>query len=121
MANPTVDNGDLDDYEVATDDTPNSGKVQRFREQHVTYTHTRVSIPDNTSTELVAANTSRKVGAYVINNSAVTCWLEYAAAAVLSQCAPLYPGGRFDINTQQQIRAIQNSGGAIYLDLFETS
>lgn len=87
----------------------------------VTYAHTRPSLPNNTNTQVVAANVNRKAGSYLVNNTTQTFWLQYGAAAVLNQGVFLDPGGVFKFDTTQEIRAIQNSGGALSLDCFEAT
>ena len=85
----------------------------------VTFLVTRPSIPNNTDTQVIAANPNRKAGSYLVNNTTQTFWLQYEAAAVLNQGVFLVPGGVFKFDTTQEIRAIQNSGGALSLDCFE--
>ncbi len=87
----------------------------------VTFSPTRPSIPNNASTQVVAANASRKPGSYLVNNTTQTFWLQYGAAAVLNQGVFLDPGQVFKFDTTQEIQAIQNSGGALNLDCFEAT
>ena len=87
----------------------------------VTFLVTRPSIPNNVSTQVIAANAARKAGSYLVNNTTQTFWLQYGAAAVLGQGVFFDPGGVFKFDTTQEIRAIQNSGGALSLDCFEAT
>ncbi len=88
----------------------------------VTFTPSRVSIPNNASTSVIAANSSRVPGSYIFNNSAtVSFYLQYGAAAVLNEGVLIYPQQGFIFNTTQEIFAIQNSGGAVTLDVFEAT
>lgn len=93
---------------------PSSGSL-------VTFSPTRPSIPNNASTQIIPANASRKAGSYLVNNTTQTFWLQYGAAAVLNQGVFLDPGQVFKFDTTQEIRAIQNSGGALNLDCFEAT
>lgn len=86
----------------------------------VTYTHTRVVITQHATndTQVLAANVARKYG-YIINRSNYQVDLAYGETAVLGQGTYVYQtGGRFDINTTQEIRGIQNSG-SVTLDVYE--
>lgn len=87
----------------------------------VTFVVTRPSIPNNESTQVIASNASRKPGSYIVNNTSSTFYLAYGAVAVLNQGVPFEPGQTFLFNTTQEIRAIQNSGGALSLDVFEAT
>lgn len=87
----------------------------------VTFVPTRPSIPDNVSTQVIASNAARKAGSYMVNNTSSTFYLQYGAAAVLSQGVPFDPGQVFKFDTTQEIRAIQNSGGPLSLDVFEAT
>ena len=87
----------------------------------VTFVVTRPSIPDNASTQVIAANASRRPGSYLVNNTDGTFFINYDAAAVLNQGAYIAPGAIFLFNSTQEIRAIQNSGGALNLDVFEAT
>ncbi len=87
----------------------------------VTFAASRPSIPDSTSSQVIAANSTRKPGSYVMNNTSQIFYLAYGAAAVLSQGVPVFPNRVFLFNTTQEIRAIQDSGGSLSLDVFEAT
>lgn len=87
----------------------------------VTFTHTRPAVANNTSTVLIAANSSRKPGSYMVNNTSTTFYLDYGVPAVLNQGAMFNPGDTFLFNTTQEIRGIQNSGGSLNPDIFEAA
>ncbi len=96
--------------------------ITTFGTPLVTLTHTRPSVDTATSTSVLAANSSRKIGGWIQNNSGSDFWLEIGAAAVASQGIRVYGnGGVFNINTTQEIRAIQSSGGTLYLDVYEAT
>lgn len=115
-----TDNADGKIQHVALDD--GSGSIIVPAGAMVTLTHTRPSCATATSTSILAANSSRKPGGWVQNNSGSDFWLEIGAAAVASQGIRLYGnGGLFYINTTQELRAIQSSGGPLSLDVYEAT
>lgn len=128
-----VSNWIVGDYKVKVDSSANgdvqhvvledgSGNIIAPSGSLVTLTHTRPSCTTATSTVLLAANTSRKVGGWIQNNTSTDFWLEIGAAAVASQGIYLQAsGGIFLINTAQEIRGIQSSGGPLAPDVYEAS
>lgn len=96
-------------------------EILAFGPSLVTFTPTRPALPDNASTTLIAANASRVVGSYAVNNTGATIWLQYGAAAVLNQGVEWIPGQVFKFDTTQEIRGIQNSGGSVNPDFFEAT
>lgn len=87
----------------------------------VTLTETQVSIPDATSTELLASNSGRAVGSFVQNNTRQDVWLSHTGTAVATQGVRLARGGVYSFNTAQSVHAFQSSGGAINLDVVEAT
>jgi len=115
-----TDNADGKIQHVALDD--GSGSIIVPAGAMVTLTHTRPSCATATSTTILAANPNRKPGGWVQNNTTSDFWLEIAGAAVASQ--GIYLGassGIYYINTQQEIRAIQSSGGSLAPDVYEAT
>lgn len=128
-----VDNNLLGSYQVKT--SPSSdGDIQHviindslgnavdsFGAALVTLTHTRPSVT-TASGSILAANSSRKVGGWIQNNSDTDVWLEIGGAAVASQGISLLGGGgTFLVNTAQEIRAIHAGTGTKNLDVYEAT
>lgn len=92
-------------------------------ESMVTYIPTRPQLLNNTAKEAIAANTNRKPGSYMQNNTAATIWGTYASATpIVGEGFKIYPnGGTFFFNTKQAIQVIQNSGSSVNLDVFEAT
>lgn len=140
MGTQKVANNPLGSFPVLSDADSSGNKIQIVRLDvgsgttlspwtggagtNVTFTHTRVSIASGASTLLLAANSSRKPGSYVVNNNVTyTFYGNYGTtAAVMSEgWYVLSDGGIFLFNTTQALRAIQNSGGPLLLDVFEAT
>lgn len=87
----------------------------------LSYAKTRPSIPSSSSTQVIAANTSRKEVVVINNNvdTPVMFHLEIGAAAVTNQCLRLRPGEERIFKTTQAINAIQSSGGPLNLEVYE--
>lgn len=97
--------------------------------QLVTLTWSRVTLNSGSEARIIAANTSRKYGSYLMNNSDVTqtpavLWGAYRTTseiAIDSQGWRLDPGNIFPFPTQQELRGIQSSGQPLILDIFEAT
>lgn len=85
------------------------------------FTLFRTEIANNISTAAIAANTSRKTGSYLVNNTNAPFYLNFGAAAVFGQGAFLLPKQVFLFNTTQEIRVIQQSGGSLFIDGVEAT
>lgn len=87
--------------------------------------NTTVTLPNNTSTQLLAANANRRY-ASIKNVSGSTIHLNFAAAAALTSMYPLPTGESFDIGPDTafglylgEVRGIQVSGGAEDISVLE--
>lgn len=130
-----VDNNLLPNYTVETVQQGDGAHRQVFEvgsfgsgvtlpvQDTVTLTHTRPSIASGDGSEVViAANASRKVGGWVTNlNFGNEFFLNIGTDAADGEGIPLFYGQTFQINTQQEIRAFQNSGGALSLEVYEAT
>lgn len=86
-----------------------------------TLTPTRVTFTSGVSKELAAANSSRVSGAFVVNNTDESFFLQVAADAVLDQGIFLAPHSIWQITTKQQIKGIYTNAGTAILDLYEAT
>ena len=85
-------------------------------------THTRPSVSDNTSTSVLAANSSRLENSKLVNNTDTTWWASQdGTAAVLNQGERIRPGVSLPIISTDEIFVIQNSGGPLNLDVIEVA
>lgn len=88
----------------------------------VTFVPTRPSFTSGASAIVLAANTSRKAGSMIANNTNFTFYLQFGgAAAVNGQGQPLFPGQVWKFNSTQEIRAIFVSSGSTNLDVLEAT
>jgi hypothetical protein len=106
---------------ILCDTDGNAISVLSTAPQMVTITPSRPSFISGVSSAVIAANTSRKAGSYLVNNTTTTFYLNYGIAAVSGQGVPLLPGAVLKFDTTQAINAIQSSGGALNLDVFEAT
>lgn len=93
------------------------GELYVSSSRTATYTASRPSVADATSTSILAAAAGRR-RAWVINNTQHNFFLQIGAAAVADQGIPLAPSEKLELETAQEIRAIQNSGGALDIDVY---
>lgn len=84
--------------------------------------NSRVSV-SNASSQLLAADSTRKM-AIITNNSGATIWLKLGAAAVVNEGFQLASGATYEINSTNlwtgTINAIK-SGGNVNIDVFQGS
>lgn len=84
-----------------------------------TYTASRPSCNNATSTEVLAASATTKY-ARLTNNTNFPFYLAFGAtAAVAGQGVVLDPGAALEFFTEQAINAIQSSGGSLTLDVLK--
>jgi len=86
-----------------------------------TYLETQVSLVNVTDTQVLAANSTRRERSWVQNNTATEIWLSHTGTAVLDQGIKLNINQIYEFSTTQNLRAIQNSGGAVNLDVVEST
>lgn len=84
-----------------------------------------VELPNDTSTEVAAENTSRRGTCWLENHSDTeNMWVNFGAAAAANTCCRLNPGGTLifsdaDTPCTQAIYAYQASGGALNIIVVE--
>ena len=81
----------------------------------------RVSCTSGASTVVLSSNVNRVSGGMVINNTNESFFLQVGAAAVIGEGIPLPPGGIWQVNTKQEIRAIFTNSGSASLDVYEAT
>lgn len=86
-----------------------------------TLTPSQVTFSSGVSKELLAANLSRIAGAFVVNNTDESFFLQVGATAVLNQGIFLAPHSIWSVNTKQQIRGIYTNAGTAILDVYEAT
>lgn len=119
MSARTVSNLPLSNIDVQGEEGPD-GFIQGYTTfLPSTPTMSRPAMGANTTTLILAANTSRK-RAVIMNNTANTIWIKEGAVGVLSQGFPVQPGGYYDVITNAAVHG-WNAGGAVTLDVLEAT
>ena len=84
-------------------------------------TYSQVSCNNASSTQILAANTSRKKGSFLYNDTSSIFWIKEGAVAVRGEGGPIFPGNTYQIISTLAVNGILASGGPSIINAVDVS